>query len=521
MILKKPYAFFIKHFKLLNVLLTALEVYAIYKLSFLVHYFFEYSSYPQGSVGQNLVEELLPTIIYIIHIIIAIFTFIMILVLSTKKKPRKLYYFILISNIFTMIVLMISKHFLGIMQLQIIENRTAFAVRDFLTIAIITQFFIAILTGMRSLGFDIKKFQFGQDLQKLDISEEDSEEFIVQIDVDSNELKRSINKNKRYLKYFIQENKMHIVLFLVLSIAGVVAFFYFNSGIYFGTKKVNEMVTLDNFNFSVGDTYLTTKDSNGQEFIKDNVIAIIPIKIKTISEKEKLETARFALVLGDKRFYHDITYKDKISDFGTIYNSQVIAPNEFTNYLLAFTVPKGLASKNAYLEYYSTDEKTAKFKVNKINVDLDTETSEKSIGEELKLNDVIVKNGTLIIDEIDIKEKFKLNFSFKIYDYEFDSYEYVTPNYFNNYDKTLLKIKGRLTSDENVDLYTLIDNYGRLIYSLNGETKTQNIEFKRVEPQKTKQDGIYYIEILKEIENAEHISFVFKVRGKTYIYKLK
>ena len=58
------------------------------------------------------------------------------------------------------------------MSIQIIEERTAFAIRDFSLIGMIISIFVAVLTSIRSLGFDIKKFQFGQDLHDLDISDD-------------------------------------------------------------------------------------------------------------------------------------------------------------------------------------------------------------------------------------------------------------------------------------------------------------------------------------------------------------
>ena len=175
MILRKPYAFFIKHFKLFNIILTILEVYMIYKLSFLVQFLFEYASYPQGSVGQDLVGNLLTLRVFIIEIVISIFALILLFVLSVKKKPIKLYLFVIIFNIVLAVFLFILRNYLQIMSLQVIETRTEYVLRDFTLIGMIGSILITFLLSMRSLGFDIKKFEFGQDLHDLSISEEDNE----------------------------------------------------------------------------------------------------------------------------------------------------------------------------------------------------------------------------------------------------------------------------------------------------------------------------------------------------------
>lgn len=521
MILRKPYAFFIKHFKFFNAILTAIQVYLVYKLIYLVQFFFEYSSYPQGSLGQDLVGSLLPTPFYIFQIVSIIFTLFLIAILSFKKKPIKLYLFILIINIFSLIMLFISDYFLGIMQMQIIENRTAFAVRDFLTIVLIAQFFICFLTSFRALGFDIKKFQFGQDIHELNVSDEDNEEFVVQIDVDSNELKRKINKNKRYLKYFLYENKKEIIYVSLLVIGIVVAYFTINANVYFGVKKSGDYVSIDNFMFGIEDAYLTEQDSQGNIVTKDNTIVAIPINIKTISSSEKINIGKFALVIGNTKFYSNIKYKDKINDLGTNYNNQTIK-TEFSKYLLVFEVPKNMAGKKMQLYYYSDDDNIIKINVNKINLDQNTTTIESHIGEKMKLDDNIIKNATLWIDDFQINNKFLINYYFCAHEQLcYNSYEYITPSYTSEYDMTILKLNGSLENEDNIDLFTLISRYGKLVYSVNGKTKIQNVAFIQKKPHNVEENNTYYMEIVEEIKSAEHMSFVFEIRGAKYIYSLK
>ena len=75
--------------------------------------------------------------------------------------------------------------------------------------------------------------------------------------------------------------------------------------------------------------------------------------------------------------------------------------------------------------------------------------------------------------------------------------------------------------NEKVDLFTLISRYGQLVYSIDGKTKTQNVAFKQKEPHNVKENNTYYMEVLEEIQYADHISFIFKIRGAKYIYSLK
>lgn len=526
MILRKPYAFFIKHFKLFNIILTILEVYMIYKLSFLVQFLFEYSGYPQGAVGRDLVGSLLKLRVFIVGIVIALFALLLILVLSFKKKPIKLYLFTIIFNITLVITLFIIRNYLEIMQMQVIETRTAFVIRDFALMGMIGSIIIAFLSSMRSLGFDIKSFEFGQDLHDLNISEEDNEEFELQLDIDSQGLKRNLNKNARYFKYFIKENKLFIVIFIT-AIIGIGSYFiYANSGIYFNTTKVEQVVKVNNFSIGTNKSYITDKDYKSNIITtKDKTLLVVPIKIKTNTVKEKMNVTRFALNINGHKFYHTTAYKDRLIDLGTTYNDNVIN-SEFENYILVFEIPKTLVPKNMILEYHSESDQVVKFKVEKINLDNPGETKNYNLNELIKFKDKLIEDGTFIINEYEISNKIKLYYNLCITTDEcYTSYEYLVPDYKSNYDKTILKITGKLNLDKTQlkakNLYEFINNYGTIIYSINGEVKTHNIDTPRILPQKATPNQTYYIEVLDEVKDAEHISIQFKLRNNTYTYNLK
>ncbi len=525
MILRKPYAFFIKHFKLFNIILTILELYVIYKLSFLVKFFFDYSSYPQGAVGQNLRGTLTTISIFVVPAIALGFSILLTTVLSVKKKPVKIYLFSIIINFALLIILFICYNMLSIVEMQVIESRTAYAMRDILLISTILEVFMAILTGMRSVGFDIKSFRFGQDLEELNIDTTDNEEFELQIDIDSGNLKRNFNKNKRQLKYFIYENKLALIL-IGTAIIGFGSYFISSRmGIYFNITKPNKMVSVDNFSLGVKESYLTQKDYKNSKIVDDKYLLVVPIKIKTNSIKEKLNIARFELVISDHKFYHTTKYKEKLVDLGNTYNDNILDTN-FSDYILVFEVPLNYKNKKMYLQYRDESDKTLKFEIKKDNLDEIKNTFTNNLGEVVNFNNELIEEGTLKINSIEIADKFKVDYKFCLSNDEcYNSYEYIIPNYKSNYDKTILKLDGKINLEKSKmninDLYDLISDYTTLIYTINGETKTQNVAFARVLPQRTKLNNVYYIEVLDEVKNAESISLRITLRDNVYLYKLK
>lgn len=525
MILRKPYAFFIKHFKFFNIVLTVLEIYAIYKLGFLFQFFSEYAHYPQGAIGQNLLGTLMNKMLFIDLGLILLESFILMGILRVKNKPIKLYVFSIIANIFIVALLILTYNVLSTIQIQIIDNRTAYAYRDFFAIASILELIVTIFTCIRSLGFDIKSFSFGKDLEEMQIDLSDNEEFELQIDVDSGKFKRNINKNKRYFKYFLYENKFMIILIGTIIIGATSFIIYSRMGIYYNAIKPNKMVNADNFVIGTTDSYITTKDYKGKVISEDKALIGVKVKVKVNANKEKLNIARFSLIINKDKYYHTINYKDKVIDLGTIYNNQVINDN-FEEYLLVFEIPKNKVNKKMYLQYDTLNEKSIKFELDVINLDVNVASKNAVLDETLTFNDNLIEKGSLVINTYEIADKFKIYYKFCITSNEcYDSYEYIVPSFKSNYDKTILKLKGKVElASSNIKADNLSDfvcTYGTIVYTIDGITKKQMVSLIEIKPSKTNIKDTYYIEVLDEVKNAESISIEFRIRNSIYTYKLK
>ena len=143
----------------------------------------------------------------------------------------------------------------------------------------------------------------------------------------------------------------------------------------------------------------------------------------------------------------------------------------------------------------------------------------------LRINNWYYPISTSIVEGT--KPSFKLEYNYCYKKECTKSYEYVKPSIVSNYDKVLLKLKGtyNLSDEVNIegvyDIYDLIDKFGYLKYELNNEVKTQNVKFKEVTSNKAKEMDTYYIEVLKELQNASKISLIIKIRNQTYEYTLK
>ena len=85
---------------------------------------------------------------------------------------------------------------------------------------------------IRSLGFDVKKFNFKSDLKELEITDKDSEEIELNLNFQTYKAERTIRRFIRELKYYYLENKK------VIYIIGAALVIILGFLIYKNTEKI-------------------------------------------------------------------------------------------------------------------------------------------------------------------------------------------------------------------------------------------------------------------------------------------
>ena len=186
MILKKPYAFFIKNFKLFHLIIFVLSAILLYRTSLIYDFLREYNKTTPNLIGKELTSSLFSPWLYILIAIIIVVNILLIFILSKKDKPY-LYYIINIVLYTAVLMMYISTNgVISDMEHMLVEAKATLAVRDISNIARMLQTVSVVFYLIRATGFDIKKFDFVRDLQGLDISEEDSEEIEVSVEFEKN-----------------------------------------------------------------------------------------------------------------------------------------------------------------------------------------------------------------------------------------------------------------------------------------------------------------------------------------------
>lgn len=531
MILRKPYALLIKYFKVIHLFVCFIIGYLIYKTSDVLDFFNTYTSSVESVVGQSTIKSLLGGVSIALPLLIVIIAIAIIYLMRYKKKPVLFYIITIISYLFTTGVFYYANGILNSMYIQVVDIRIALLVRDLITAVMILEWFTLIIFAVRATGFDIKKFNFGQDLEDLNIDAKDREEFEINIEIDTDKLKRGWNRQLRHGRYIYKENT-----FLINVVLGIIVVGGFGYGIYqfaFKNKALSENTSFfaNGFTMQITGSYITDKAGNGTVIDKNNAYVLLTMNVTNgYSTERKFDTARPVLVVGGKKYYSDYENAELLEEFGEAYYGETLDTKPH-DYLFIYEIPKKETLKSMQFQYIDEGTEVGEYDITRIAlnpIDLTGNKQEKAVklGKTIEFEDSILQGSTLKINQIQIADKFQLKYNFCISDNEcIPSTEYLTPTV-DEYEKYILKVNGtfKLGKDakiESLSLAKLLERYGKLVYTIDGKEKETNIALKEVRPKRVSLKDEGYVEVLSEVKDASKIDLKLSVYDTTYTYHLK
>ena len=506
MILKKPYIILIKYFRLIHLFLGILIIYSIYKINELLRFFDYYLKGHTDISLVNLQDNMFNIMMFIVPILILVISFLLLWLMIKKKKPFRFYLFNFLVFLLIIIALIYIYNYMGIMNQKVVDILIVRSLRDILIILMGLQSISILMVFIRTVGFDIKNFEFMSDLNSLELSDEDLEEFEVDFNFDSNERKRKRNKYLRFLKYSFKENKVFIIFIIFILLGAFGYILYKNINVYSITNKENKIINSKYYDFSVLNSYLVNENSRGY-VITDNYLLVVDLKIKS-NKLDNIMSGSFKLMIGDNKYNFTNKYDKFLSDIGNVYNNDYIN-NSFKNYLFVFEIPKDLINSKMYLIYYD-DIGTIKVRLNPIK--FSKEIKEYKLGEILKIDD-----NDITIDSFELSDMFINNYKYCNKGSCYDSIQYLVPSLDTNYDKAIIKIIGTYNSDNG-----LYGNLGDIISGLSYiEYDNYFSGLQIINDIKGNNSNIYYFEVNKDIMSADSIKLIFNSRKCKYVYNLK
>lgn len=531
MILRKPYAFLIKHFKLIHFIMALCMGVLLYQTTILQNFFNEFAGSTQIIVDTDVANVLLGGYIYIFPMIVVIMSLIVLVLMSLKDKPRLYYLLNIVSYIGLIILYIYAMSTIGTMQKEIVDERIVRAIRDLLNLVFIIQLYTLFISLIRSIGIDVKKFDFREDAEALNLNVGDREEFEVNIEFDSQTLKRNIKRHFRDLKYYFAENKYFLLAILIIIVILFSIFIVRNTTNTTKKYSVNQIFSVTGYNMAIEKAYLIDTDTKLNKVTDDeNSLVVVKFKIRTLNKTEKFVFGKLALQIGNTKYYHNNKYSSAVTDLGTSYINQKLT-EEFQEFVLVYEIPSSLEKNEMKLVYTEqlvkgmlndkTDDKIIPITV--------TNLKEIKDDEKITLNQEYMFGGGLLIgyklkfSELSLNDIYHINYKVCVNnDNEcYDYYEVVQPKLAGNTDKAILKVSGELNIPDNGSINSLdklITSFGSLVYKINGIEKKYQLKDQY---NKTHDDGNYYFEINKEILSAEEVNLVLNVRNNSYIIKIR
>lgn len=533
MILKKPYAFLIKHFRIIHLILVAPIIYLIIKTHNIVQFFSDYVGTNYYTNITNIAGTYINYFMYLSVIAILLVGVAIYFLMRQKEKSTKFYFFLLVFYVVLFVMIGITHSILSGMELNTLEATTALAFRDISYLFYLPQFFFAAFTIFRGVGFDLKKFNFEVDIKELEISDIDSEEFELNIGIEDYKIKRNIRRFIREFKYYIRENQFIFMILCTIFVITIGTLIYLNRGVYNKTYRETQILSHNNLSIKVLGSLLTNRDYGGKEFSDNKHYVVVQLSIENRGkDSSKFDYNNFFIEMENRRIYPILDRAEYFLDCGfPLREDTELSSGSKNTYVLAYEISKEEIQKEYKLKILeqvslTVGQITPQYKLVDLKPEVALEIENKGttkMGKIATFEDSNIKYSSLQIKSYDILDSYT-------YQYErcSNSQNCQTLNdklSTNSSSYTLLILEGEYTVDENVLYYKtaktnrLFPNHFLTVQyeDLTGAMKTVKIENKTPT---TYQKGLI-LQVPKDIKQANKINLLVTIRNKQYTINLK
>ncbi|MGM9834279.1 MAG: DUF4352 domain-containing protein [Bacilli bacterium] len=522
MILRKPYAFLIKHFRIIHLILLIPICFLTYKSANIYDFFNKMiqSNYVTNQV--NIAGTYINIYVYLAIIIIVGSSIAIYYLMKEKNKPTFFYIFLIVYYSILFIWMSLTYN-----QLFMLENNDAIAAtvrtfRDFSQIIYIIQYLFIFFTLFRGIGFDLKSFNFSKDLEELELDEEDNAEIEINFGKNSYKYKRGFRKFLRELRYYILENKFVfgcIVAFIFIIIGSVI---YTNVEVYNKKFSLNQPFAMGGLTITVKDSILTNLNYDGSIIAKDKYYLALKIQLTNRSNKAiKLDTTNFRLYLDKKNIYPTIDKTGRFIDYGDNYYGGELKPQSTGDYIFVYELTEDQYRKNYTIRIldsivYGVGELHPKYRIVTLNPEIQTEV--KDIGKvtmdkTINLQDTTIGDATLKINNIEFSKNFY---------YQYEKCVNKKCNTFNGSITT--SQNAYLIVDANIDMdestfyarnskiaNDFFSDFATLKYTYGGNEYVEKL--KNITPSKY-EGNLRVYQLPKSVLNATNLEMIITIRNK-------
>ena len=529
MILKKPYGILIKYFKVIHLILYGLMILFAFKVKGLLNFFVDYvkNGYTT-TVIDNMASMYVNWTVYILLFLILGLLITIFILLSHKKKPTKLYLITIIYYIIFFIVILIAVKLINGLSEGFWSTSSARQYRDISLMVYYSQILILIIMGIRTFGFDIKKFNFKKDIEELQLDEKDSELVEVNLNLDASKFKRNSRRFAREMGYYFKENTfIFISIFAIIIILIILLIVKKYDKLEYNYKQ-GENFIYNGIEYNVEDSIITNLDSKGTIISDKKDYVVIKLKIKNNTKNNiKFIYQDFKLYINEQKYTPNLIVGDKFVDYAKPYQNEVIKKNGTYTFQLAYEVNKNIKNPNYKIVLYNGESyKSKTFKAKTINVKINPIKMDKiDIIKAVELGEAISFEGTYIGKTSIMISNYNLNNSY-YYDYQecvkdnCNTYkDFVAVDYKVSKNKTLMILDCVLKKDDSINNSSIdiFNSFGSIKYIKDNKVIISNV--KNVTPQNLKDHII--LDVDNDILNSKELKLLFTIRNKRYEINLK
>lgn len=389
-ILRKPYAFLIKYFQVIHLVLLVLCSVLFYQSITLQNFVRDFISTESYNASLESVHRYVNFTSYVAFFLLFAILFVLMILLRYKKKPWKIYLFIFFAYIFLFIVFLYISSFFD--RYDVTSSMTTImAGRDLLFLATLPQYLVFVVFAIRLLGLDLKQFGFKKDEEYLDVKEEDREEFEVNISFDKESIVRKIKSFFRQVKYVYVEHRFLCNSLIIALVLGISLYCVYYFAYVLKVYREGDAFTANSYQIEVQHSYLTNTDTNGDLITSgDRAYLVVDVSVKNVGSARTLNLDRFHLMNRSEAFSQVTNQYAAFADLGNSYSGRKLEHNDSVRFLLVYPVSTSLDAKH-YILYYQDVDKNLSIKKIQLNVDDVLEIKNK---EEYSLsNEVIFPTG--------------------------------------------------------------------------------------------------------------------------------
>lgn len=356
MILKKPYAFLIKHFKLIHIILSIPLIYIASKTRLVVNFFNQYVSNRYSFQTGSDISSLYVSGLMLFSIVVIIFAALTIyFLLKYKEKPVKMYVSLIAYYIILFVVLFWLSGIISSMSQNVLSAKAARSYRDISTLIYYPQYIFIIFALLRAVGFNIKQFNFRSDLKELEITSSDNEEVEVGFEIDGYKTKRFFRRFKREFGYYLIENKFMVTVVVIIFIFTSIIVYYNTRKSYDTTYSQTDNFVHQGFSLNIRDSIISNLSYNGEK-INDNYyyLAVKMNVTNNMTKKARLDHYSFILNVGNKELKPILDKSTFFQDYASPYYNEFIKSKENRDIVLVYQLDKKDLNKSYKLKVLSS-----------------------------------------------------------------------------------------------------------------------------------------------------------------------